>query len=70
MIKIQNLSGITPDLPFTEYDFYGLYGRAFEKSELGMIKLLGSRPEKLLDEMHVAAEGIISLRTSPWSAKP
>lgn len=38
MIKIQNLSGITPDLPFTEYDFYGLYRRTFEKSELGMIK--------------------------------
>ena len=37
MAKVQNFSGITPDLPFTEYDFYDLYRQTFEKSELGRI---------------------------------
>ena len=38
MAKVQNFSGITPNLPFTEYDFYDIYRRTFEKSELGRIK--------------------------------
>ena len=38
MAKVQNFSGITPDLPFTEYDFYDLYRQTFEKSELGRIR--------------------------------
>ena len=38
MAKVQNISGITPAFPFTEYDFYDLYRQTFEKSELGMIK--------------------------------
>ncbi len=38
MAKVQNFSGITPDLPFTEYDFYDIYKRIFENSELGRIK--------------------------------
>ena len=32
MAKVQNFSGITPDLPFTEYDFYDIYKRIFENS--------------------------------------
>ena len=36
--KVQNFSGISPDLPFTEFDFYDLYRKTFENSELGRIK--------------------------------
>lgn len=35
MSKIRNFTEITPNLPFTEYDFYDLYRETFEKSELG-----------------------------------
>ena len=38
MAKVQNFSGISPDLPFTEFDFYELYRRTFETSELGKIR--------------------------------
>lgn len=38
MAKVQNFSGISPNLPFTEFDFYDLYRRTFEKSELGRIR--------------------------------
>ena len=38
MAKVKNFSGISPTLPFTEFDFYDLYRQTFEKSELGMIK--------------------------------
>ena len=38
MAKVQNFAGISPDLPFTEYDFYDLYRQTFENSELGKIK--------------------------------
>ena len=38
MAKVQNFSGITPDLPFTEHDFYDLYRKTFENGELGRIK--------------------------------
>ena len=40
MSKITNFAEITPNLPFTEYDFYDLYRETFEKSELGRIKRL------------------------------
>lgn len=38
MAKVQNFSEISPDLPFTEYNFYDLYRQTFENSELGRIK--------------------------------
>lgn len=38
MAKVQNFAGISPNLPFTEYDFYDLYRQTFENSELGKIK--------------------------------
>ena len=38
MAKVQNFSEISPDLPFTEFDFYELYRRTFETSELGKIR--------------------------------
>lgn len=50
MAKVQNLSGISPDLPFTEFDFYDLYRQTFEHSELGRIKKklpLGEMAENL-----------------------
>ena len=40
MPKIQNFAGITPNIPFTEFNFYDLYMLTFEKSELGSIKKL------------------------------
>ena len=40
MSKIQNLAEITPNIPFTEFNFYDLYRSTFEKSELGRIKKL------------------------------
>lgn len=38
MAKVQNFSEISPNLPFTEFDFYDLYRKTFENSELGRIK--------------------------------
>ena len=38
MAKVQNFSGISPDLPFTEFDFYELYRQTFATSELGKIR--------------------------------
>jgi len=38
MAKVQNFAGISPNLPFTEYNFYDLYRQTFENSELGKIK--------------------------------
>lgn len=38
MAKVQNFSEISPDLPFTEFDFYDLYRQTFGKSELGRIR--------------------------------
>ncbi len=40
MSKVQNFAEIAPNLPFTEFDFYDLYRKTFEKSELGRIKKL------------------------------
>ena len=38
MSKILNFAEITPNLPFTEFNFYELYREMFEKSELGRMK--------------------------------
>ena len=38
MAKVQNFAGISPDLPFTEFDFYELYRQTFKHSELGRIR--------------------------------
>ena len=40
MSKIQNFAEITPNLPFSEFNFYADYRRTFEKTELGRIKRL------------------------------
>ena len=40
MAKVQKFSDITPNLPFSEFNFYDLYRSTFEKSELGRIKKL------------------------------
>ena len=39
-VNTQNFAEISPNLPFTEFDFYDLYRSTFEKSELGRIKAL------------------------------
>lgn len=38
MAKVQNFAEISPNLPFTEYNFYDFYKQTFENSELGRIK--------------------------------
>ena len=38
MSKIRNFAEITPNLPFSEFNFYNLYRETFEKSELGRMK--------------------------------
>ena len=38
MSKITNFAEITPNLPFSEFNFYELYRETFEKSELGRMK--------------------------------
>ena len=40
MSKVQNFAEIAPNIPFTEFDFYELYHKTFEASELGRIKKL------------------------------
>lgn len=40
MTKVQNFAGLSQSLPFTEFDFYELYRRTFENTELGRIKRL------------------------------
>ena len=40
MSKIQNFAEITPNLPFSEFNFYDLYRETFEKSELGRMKMI------------------------------
>lgn len=59
MAKVQNFSEISPNLPFTEFDFYELYRRTFEHSELGRIR------QKL--PLHEMAEnfGLISKSMRP-----
>ena len=38
MVKVQNFAGISSNLPFSEFDFYDLYRKTFEKSDLGRIR--------------------------------
>lgn len=38
MAMVQNFSEISSILPFTEFDFYDLYRKTFEKNELGRIR--------------------------------
>jgi hypothetical protein len=38
MMKIRNFVEITPNLPFTEYNFYEEFRESFEKTELGRMK--------------------------------
>ena len=38
MSKVQNFAGISQSLPFTEFDFYELYRRTFENTELGRMR--------------------------------
>jgi len=38
MSKVRNFAEITPNLPFSEFNFYELYRETFEKSELGRMK--------------------------------
>ena len=40
MVKVQKIAEITPNIPFSEFNFYDLYRSTFEKSELGRIKRL------------------------------
>lgn len=40
MAKVQNLSEISPELPFTEYDFYDFYTESFRTTELGRMHSL------------------------------
>lgn len=40
MTKVQNFAGLSQSLPFTEFDFYELYRRTFENTELGRMKRL------------------------------
>ena len=38
MTKVRNFAEITPNLPFTEYNFYEEFRESFEKTELGRMK--------------------------------
>ena len=38
MTKVRNFVEITPNLPFSEFNFYELYRATFENSELGRMK--------------------------------
>ena len=40
MTKVQNFAEIAPNIPFSEFDFYELYRKTFENTELGRIKKL------------------------------
>ena len=40
MSKVRKLAEITPNLPFSEFNFYELYRETFEHSELGRMKKL------------------------------
>ena len=59
MSKIRNFAEITPNLPFSEFNFYDLYRETFEKSELGRMK-------KILP-LHEMAEsfGLVSKSMAP-----
>ena len=38
MSKVRKFAEITPNLPFSEFNFYELYRETFEYSELGRMK--------------------------------
>ena len=59
MAKVQKIAEITPNLPFSEFNFYDLYRSTFEKSGLGRIKSLLP--------LHEMAEnfGLVSKRMRP-----
>ena len=38
MSKVRNFAEITPNLPFSEFNFYELYRETFEHCELGRMK--------------------------------
>ena len=40
MSKVRKFAKITPNLPFSEFNFYELYREMFEHSELGRMKKL------------------------------
>ena len=65
MAKVQRLSELTPSLPFTEYDFYDLYQKTFEGTELGRIRKVLPLPEM------AETFGLVSKRQVPKrGAKP
>jgi len=39
-VRVQILSETSPNIPFTEFNFYNLYRETFENTELGRIKKL------------------------------
>ena len=59
MTKVRRISELSQSLPFTEYDFYDLYLKTFESTELGRMK-------KVLP-LHQMAEafGLVSKRQVP-----
>ena len=59
MTKVRRLSELSQSLPFTEYDFYDLYQKTFEDSELGRMKRL--LPLREMAE----AFGLVSKRQVP-----
>ena len=65
MAKVQRLSELSQSLPFTEYDFYDLYQKTFEGTELG-------RMRKVLPLREMADTfGLVSRRQVPKrGAKP
>ena len=56
MSKVRNFAEITPNLPFSEFNFYELYRETFKHSELGRMK-------KILP-LHKMAESFGLLRKS------
>ena len=65
MTKVQRLSELSQSLPFTEYDFYDLYQKTFEGTELGRIRKVLPLPEM------AETFGLVSKRQVPKrGAKP
>ena len=59
MVKVQKISGITPRIPFTEFNFYDLYRITFENSVLGRTLLPAvpgrdNQPNPSFDELQAA----------------